>query len=60
MLDVAPLGRRQVFAQMVRVGIGPQQFFEPRRGQLEEALVMPERVVGIKADDRKSRHETAP
>ena len=60
MLDVAPLGRRQVFAQMVRVGIGPQQFFEPRRGQLKEALVMPERVVGIKADDGEIRHLPAP
>ena len=56
MLDVAPLGRQQMLGQMVRIGIVAQQLGESLLRQLEEPLVMPERVVGIETDSRQLRH----
>jgi hypothetical protein len=39
-----------MLGKMVRIGMVAEQLGEPCLGQLEEALVMPERVVGIESD----------
>ena len=58
--NVAALGRQQAFEQVPGIGIIGQQLGEARFGQLEEALVVPERVVGIKADGGKfGGHDTS-
>ena len=59
MRDVAPLGRQEVFVEMARLGMVAQELKEFRLRHLVEALVMPERVVGIEPDGRQLRHWSA-
>ena len=54
--DIAPLGLQQSFLQMVAPGIVGQEVGEMIMRQAKEALVMPERVVGVEGDGGKRGH----
>ncbi len=54
--DIAALGLQKPGLEMVAAGIIRQQFREMVVGQAEEALVVPERIVGVEGDGGKGRH----
>jgi hypothetical protein len=53
MAKVAPFGGQKAFMQVVGIGVIGQQVGEAGLRQAEERLVLPERVIGIKADRGK-------
>ena len=50
MANVAPLGFQYALMQVFGIGMGGKQLFETRLCQVEMALIVPERIVGIEAD----------
>ena len=50
MAQIAPLGRQETLMQMLRLGVIGQKRGETVLRQAKERLILPKRVIGIKAD----------
>ena len=51
-----PLGREHMLAEVMRVGVVAQQLGKLLLRELEESLVLPERIVGVEADGGEAAH----